>query len=123
MRDVTISTGWHGGQPPTEAFVKTLREAVNDRLAVCAAGKDLRLDIKVERLALRRPSDPRPNRVNALDAQVKVRLASDKRVVDLRRVHVEAQDDVLLSVVRDPEIVLSDALADAICHDLFAPGA
>ncbi|KQY30853.1 hypothetical protein ASD38_05675 [Caulobacter sp. Root487D2Y] len=121
VRDVTISTGWSWGKPLTEDFAATLRESVDERLAVCAAGKDLRLDIKVERLNIRQPRDMRPNAVNFLDAQVKVRLASDKSVVDLRRLHVEAEDDGLLAVVRDPEIVLSDALGDAICRDLF-PG-
>ena len=123
VRDVTISTGWRWGQPHTEDFVATLREAVDERLAVCAAGQDLRLDIKVERLDIRRPSDLRANAVNVLDAQVKVRRGSDKSVVDLRRIHVEAEDDVLLSVVRDPEIVLSDALGDAVCRELFPAGA
>ena len=123
VRDVTISTGWRWGQPHTEDFVATLREAVDERLAVCAAGKDLRLDIKIERLDIRKPGDLRANVVNALDAQVKLRRGSDKSVVDLKRIHVEAEDDVLLSVVRDPEIVLSDALGDAICRDLFPAGA
>jgi hypothetical protein len=122
VRDVSLNTGWRWGKPPTEDFVATLRESVDERLAVCAAGKDLRLDIKVERLNIRQPSDPRPNAVNFLDAQVKVRLGSDKSVVDLKRLHVEAQDDGLLTIVRDPEIVLSDALGDQICHDFF-PGA
>ncbi len=122
VRDVSLNTGWRWGKPPTEDFVATLRESVDERLAVCAAGKDLRLDIKVERLNIRQPSDPRPNAVNFLDAQVKVRLGSDKSVVDLRRLHVEAQDDGLLAVARDPEIVLSDALGDQICRDFF-PGA
>jgi hypothetical protein len=122
VRDVSLSTGWRWGKPPTEDFVATLRESVDERLAVCAAGKDLRLDIKVERLNIRQPSDPRPNDVNFLDAQVKVRLGSNKSVVDLRRLHVEAQDDGLLTIVRDPEIVLSDALGDQICRDFF-PGA
>ena len=121
VRDVTVSTGWRWGPPPTEDFTKTLREAVDERLAVCAAGQDLRLDIKVERLKLRQPGDPRPA-VNALDAQVKVRRGDDKSVIDLRRLHVDAQDDAVLSLVRDPEIVLSDALGDSICHDLFATG-
>jgi hypothetical protein len=120
VRDVTLNTGWRWGAPPTDGFVTTLREAVDQRLATCAAGKDLRLDIRIERLEIRRPGDPRPA-VNVLDAQVKVRLARDKRVVDLRRLHVEAQDDVVLALVRDPEIVLSDALGDAICRELF-PG-
>jgi hypothetical protein len=31
-----------------EDFVATLRESVDERLAVCAAGKDLRLDIKID---------------------------------------------------------------------------
>lgn len=122
VRDVSLNTGWRWGKPPTEDFVATLRESVDERLAVCAAGKDLRLDIKVERLNIRQPSDRRPNAVNFLDAQVKVRLGSDKSVVDLRRLHVEAQDDGLLAVARDPEIVLSDALGDQICRDVF-PGA
>jgi hypothetical protein len=119
VRDVTLSTGWRWGKPPTEDFVATLRESVDQRLAVCAAGKDLRLDIKIERLNIRQPSDARPNAANFLDAQVKVRLESDKSVVDLTRLHVEAQDDGLLAVVRDPEIVLSDALGDMICRELF----
>jgi hypothetical protein len=122
VRDVSLNTGWRWGKPPTEDFVATLRESVDERLAVCAAGKDLRLDIKVERLNIRQPSDPRPNAVNFLDAQVKVRLGSDKSVIDLKRLHVEAQDDGLLTIVRDPEIVLSDALGDQICRDFF-PGA
>jgi hypothetical protein len=122
VRDVSLNTGWRWGKPPTEDFVATLRESVDERLAVCAAGKDLRLDIKVERLNIRQPSDPRPNAVNFLDAQVKVRLGSDKSVVDLKRLHVEARDDGLLTVVRDPEIALSDALGDQICRDFF-PGA
>jgi hypothetical protein len=122
VRDVTISTGWRWGKPPTQNFTATLREAVDERLAVCAAGKDLRLDIRIERLDIRQPGDPRPNAVNALDAQVKVRLASDKSVVDLKRLHVEAADSALLSIVRDPEIVLSDALGDAICRDFFPSG-
>lgn len=123
VRDVSLDTGWRWGKPPTEDFVATLRESVDERLAVCAAGKDLRLDIKIERLDIRQPSDPRPNAVNALDAQVKVRLGSDKSVVDLKRIHVEAEDDALLAVVRDPEIVLSDLFGDAICRDLFPPAA
>jgi hypothetical protein len=123
VRDVAISTGWRWGKPPTEDFVATLRESVDERLAVCAAGKDLRLDIKVERLNIRQPGDMRSNAVNFLDAQVKVRLASDKSVVDLQRLHVEAEDDGLLAVVRDPEIVLSDALGDAICRNVFPGGA
>ena len=123
VRDVSISTGWRWGKPMTEDFTATLREAVDERLAVCAAGQDLRLDIKIERLDIRRAGDLRADAVNVLDAQVKVRRGSDKSVVDLRRIHVEAQDDVLLSVVRDPEIVLSDALGDAICRDLFPAGA
>lgn len=123
VRDVSLNTGWRWGKPPAEDFVATLREAVDERLAVCAAGKDLRLDIKVERLNIRQPSDPRPNAVNFLDAQVKVRLGSDKSLVDLRRLHVEAQDDGLLAVARDPEIVLSDALGDMICRDFFPGGA
>lgn len=122
VRDVSLNTSWRWGKPPTEDFVATLRESVDERLAVCAAGKDLRLDIKVERLNIRQPGDPRPNAVNFLDAQVKVRLGSDKSVIDLKRLHVEAQDDGLLSVARDPEIVLSDALGDQICRDFF-PGA
>jgi len=119
VRDVTLNTGWRWGKPPTEDFVQTLRESVDERLAVCAAGQDLRLDIKIERLDIRQPSDLRPNDVNFLDAQVKVRRGSDKSVLDLRRVHVEAEDDGLLAHVRDPEIVLSDALGDAICRELF----
>lgn len=119
VRDVSLNTGWRWGKPPSEDFVATLRESVDERLAVCAAGKDLRLDIKIEKLNIRRASDPRPNALNFLDAQVKVRRGSDKSVVDLTRVHVEAQDDGPLAAVRDPEIVLSDALGDAICRDLF----
>lgn len=121
VRDVTLHTGWRWGQPPTEDFVATLREAVDDRLAVCAAGHDLRLDIGIEGLNIRQSNDMRPNDLNFLDAQVKVRRAGDKGVVDLTRIHVEAQDDVLLSLVRDPEIVLSEALGDAVCRDLFPP--
>jgi hypothetical protein len=122
VRDVTINTGWRWGKPPSEDFVATLRESVDERLAACAAGKDLRLDIKIEGLNVRQPSDPRPNAVNFLDAQVKVRLGTDKSVVDLKRLHVEAQDDGPLTIVRDPEMVLSDALGDAICRDLFPAG-
>ncbi len=118
VRDVVVSTGWRWGKPPTEDFVATLRESIDERLAVCATGKDLRLDIKVERLHIRQPSDLRPA-VNVLDAQVKVRLGSDKSLIDLRRLHVEAEDGALLSLVRDPEIVLSDALGDAICREVF----
>jgi hypothetical protein len=121
VRDVTLHTGWRWGQPPTEDFVATLREEVDQRLAVCAAGQDLRLDVKIERLNIRQPKDPRPNDVNFLDAQVKVRRADDKSVVDLTRIHVEAKDDPLLSLIQDPEIVLSEALGEAICRDLFQP--
>jgi protein involved in temperature-dependent protein secretion len=119
VRDVTVHTGWRWGQPPTEDFAATLREEVDQRLAVCAAGQDLRLDIKIERLNIRQPKDLRPNDLNFLDAQVKVRRAGDKSVVDLTRIHVQAEDDPLLSLVQDPEIVLSEALGDAICRDLF----
>ncbi len=119
VRDVSLSTGWRWGKPPTKDFVATLRESVDERLAVCAAGKDLRLDIGIERLNIRQPGDMRSNTTNFLDVQVKVRLGSDKSVVDLTRLHVEAQDDGVLAAVRDPEIVLSDALGDAICHELF----
>ncbi len=121
VRDVTIHAGWQWGQPLSEDFVATLREEVDQRLAVCAAGQDLRLDIKIERLNIRQPKDLRPNALNFLDAQVKVRRASDKSVVDLTRIHVEAEDDPLLSLVQDPEIVLSEALGQAICRDLFPP--
>lgn len=119
VRDVTIHTGWRWGEPPTEDFVATLREEVDQRLAVCAAGQDLRLDIKIDALNIRQPKDLRPNDLNFLDAQVKVRRAADKSVIDLTRIRVEAEDDPLLSLVQDPEIVLSEALGDAICRDLF----
>ena len=83
VRDVSIHTGWRWGEPLSEDFVATLREEVDDRLAVCAAGQDLRLDVKIERLNIRQPKDLRPNALNFLDAQVKVRRASDKGVIDL----------------------------------------
>ncbi len=121
VRDVTLQTGWHWGQPLSADFMATLREEVDDRLAVCAVGQDLRLDIKIERLNIRQPKDLRPNDLNFLDAEVKVRRADDKSVVDLTRIHVEAEDDPLLSLVQDPEIVLSEALGQAICRDLFPP--
>jgi hypothetical protein len=123
VRDVSLKTGWRWGKPPTEDFVATLRESVDERLAVCAAGKDLRLDIRIERLNIRQPGDMRLNTTNFLDAQVKVRLGGDRSVVDLTRLHVEAPDDGVLAAVRDPEMVLSDALGDAICRELFPAGA
>jgi len=123
VRDVSLNTGWRWGKPPTEDFVATLRESVDERLSACAAGKDLRLDIRIERLNIRQPGDLRANTTNFLDAQVKVRLGRDKSVVDLTRLHVEAADDGVLAAVRDPEMVLSDALGDAICRELFPAGA
>lgn len=119
VRDVVISTGWRWGQAPSDDFPAILREEVDARLASCAAGRDLRLDLRIERLDVRRPGDLRPSAGNRLVAQVKVRNARDRTVIDLQRIEVFTPDDGALALVRDPEIVLSEAAGDAICKAFF----
>ena len=120
VRDVVIRSGWTWGQGPSQDFPVTLTETVNDALAVCAAGQDLRLDLKIERLDVRQAGEIGPDRPNRLVAQVKVRRAQDKSLVDLRRIEVETPDEGLMAFVRDPEIILSEATGEAICTAFFA---
>lgn len=120
VRDVVIHAGWTWGQGPSETFTATLTDAVDDGLAVCAAGQDLRLDLKIERLNIRRLGDIDRHRPNRLVAQVKVRQASDKTVIDLQRIDVQTPDEGLMAAVRDPEIILAEAASQAICRTFFA---
>ena len=120
VRDVVIHTGWVWGQGPSKDFTATLTETVNDALAVCAAGQDLRLDLKIERLNIRQAGEIGPDRPNRLVAQVKVRRAGDKSLADLQRIDVETPDEGLMAFVRDPEIILSEATGEAICAAFFA---
>lgn len=120
VRDVVIQTGWRWGQGPSDRFATTLRETIDERLAVCAAGQDLLLDLRVERLDIRQPDEVRRGAANRLIAQVKVRQGRDRALIDLQRITVETPDDGLLAFVRDPEIILSEATADAICATFFA---
>ena len=60
------------------------------------------------------------NRPNRLVAQVKVRQARDKSLIDLQRIDVTAPDEGLVAAVRDPEIILAEAARDAICEAFFA---
>ena len=124
VRDVVIHAGWTWGQGPSETFASTLTEAVDEGLAVCAAGRDLRLDLKIERLNIRRLGDIDLHRPNRLVAQVKVRQASDKAVIDLQRIDVQTPDEGLMAAVRDPELILAEAASQAICRTFFtAPAA
>ncbi|MDB5456829.1 MAG: hypothetical protein JWP92_2414 [Caulobacter sp.] len=123
VRDVVIRTGWRLSPGASETFVDTLREAVDARLAVCAAGRDLRLDLKIDSLHVRRAKDLRPNPSNRLGAEVKVRDGKDLSILDLQRIDVTVPDDgPLLAWVRDPEIVLAEATGDAICAAAFPVG-
>lgn len=119
VRDVVIHAGWTWGLGPSKTFTSTLTEAVNEGLGVCAAGQDLRLDLKIERLNIRQLGDIDLNRPNRLVAQVKVRRASDKSVVDLQRIDVQTPDEGLMAAVRDPELVLAEAASEAICRTFF----
>lgn len=123
VRDVAITTGWRWGLGPSAAFATTLREAVDDQLAVCAAGQDLRIDLKIDQLDIRQPTEQRRNAANRLRAQVEVRQWPDKSLVDLRQITVQTPDDGLLAHVRDPEIILAEATGEAICAELFPPPA
>jgi hypothetical protein len=120
VRDVVIQTGWRWGEGPSDGFSTTLRDTIDERLAVCAAGQDLLLDVRIERLDIRQPKEARRNAANRLIAQVKVRQGRDRTLTDLQRITVETPDDGLLAFVRDPEILLSEATADAICGTFFA---
>ena len=120
VRDVVIHAGWTWGQGPSETFTRTLTEEVDEGLAACAAGQDLRLDLKIERLNIRRLGDIDRHRPNRLVAQVKVRQASDKTVIDLQRIDVQTPDEGLMAAVRDPEIILAEAASQAICRTFFA---
>ena len=120
VRDVVIHTGWTWGRGPSTDFAATLTESIDDALAVCAAGRDLRLDLKIERLNIRQAGEIGPDRPNRLVAQVKVRRTEDKSLVDLQRIDVETPDEGLMAFVRDPEMVLSDATSEAICATFFA---
>ena len=123
VRDVVIKTGWTRDPGASDSFIDTLREAVDARLAVCAAGRDLRLDLLIDTLHVRRPKDLRPNPSNRLGAQVKVRDGKTLSLLDLRRIEVTVPDDgPLLAVIRDPEIVLAQATGDAICAAAFPKG-
>jgi len=93
---------------------------VNEGLEVCAAGQDLRLDLKIERLNVRRLGDIDLNRPNRLVAQVKVRRTSDKSVIDLQRIDVRTPDEGLMAAIRDPELILAEATSAAICEAFFA---
>ena len=122
VRDVVIHAGWTWGQGPSETFASTLTEAVDEGLAVCAAGRDLRLDLKIERLNIRRLGDIDLHRPNRLVAQVKVRQA--RAVIDLQRIDVQTPDEGLMAAVRDPELILAEAASQAICRTFFtAPAA
>ncbi|PZR36773.1 hypothetical protein [Caulobacter segnis] len=120
VRDVVIHAGWTWGQGPSETFTRTLTEEVDEGLAACAAGQDLRLDLKIERLNVRHLGDIDLNRPNRLVAQVKVRRASDKAVIDLQRIDVQTPDEGLMAAVRDPELILAEATGRAICRTFFA---
>jgi hypothetical protein len=123
VRDVVIHAGWTWGLGPSKTFTSTLTEAVNEGLGVCAAGQDLLLDLKIERLNIRQLGDIDLNRPNRLVAQVKVRRASDKSVIDLQRIDVQTPDEGLMAAVRDPELVLAEAASEAICETFFAGAA
>ena len=120
VRDVVIHAGWTWGLGPSKTFTATLTEAVDEGLGVCAAGQDLRLDLKIERLNIRRLGDIDLNRPNRLVAQVKVRRASDKSVIDLQSIDVQTPDEGLMAAVRDPELILAEAASEAICETFFA---
>lgn len=120
VRDVVIHTGWTWGRGPSETFTSILTDAVNEGLEVCAAGQDLRLDLKIERLNVRRLGDIDLNRPNRLVAQVKVRRTSDKSVIDLQRIDVQTPDEGLMAAIRDPELILAEATSEAICEAFFA---
>jgi len=120
VRDVVIHAGWTWGLGPSKTFTSTLTEEVNAGLEVCAAGQDLRLDLKIERLNIRQLGDIGLNRPNRLVAQVKVRQARDKALIDLQRIDVTTPDEGLVAAVRDPEIILAEATRDAICEAFFA---
>jgi hypothetical protein len=122
VRDVVIKTGWTTSPGASEAFIDALREAIDAKLAVCAAGRDLRLDLAIDSLHIRRSLARRPNASNRLGAQVKVRDGKDLSVLDLQRIDVTVPDDgPLLALARDPEIVLAEATGDAICAAAFPP--
>jgi hypothetical protein len=120
VRDVVIAGGWRWGTGPGEDFAKTLTEAVNDRLAVCAAGQDLRLDLRIERLRVRQADQIASDAPNRLVAQVKVRQARDKSVIDLQRIDVQTEDEGIMAIIRDPEMILAEATSEAICGAFFS---
>ncbi|ALL15041.1 hypothetical protein [Caulobacter henricii] len=120
VRTVTVDSGFQWGSGPSNDFATTLTDAVNDHLAECAVGKDLRLDLKVERLQLRRPEEPSLNPINRLVVRVKIREARSKTLVEQQKIKVEAEDNGGRLMELDPERVLSEATGDAICRTFFA---
>lgn len=121
VRTVTMNSVWSWGPGPSKDFSSTLIEVVNDGLAACAAGQDLRLDVKIEKFNVRQAGDvTTTDSPNRLVAQVKVRQARDKSLVDLQRIEVETWDEGVMAYIRDPELIMAEATSEAICGTFFA---